>query len=191
MHGKRDDSLLKELLDQVDARLMMTDLRAFAEGTKHAGTETELASFHYLHDRLRGLGYRTELFQHDALISLPGPARIEVQGRDLQAIGHSFSCASPPRGLTGELRFLGFGEAKDFITPTRNTVVLVEGVASPRVAARARRAGAAGIVHISPHEHLHEMCISPVWGSLLLYTSFHGPRRMAPSLGSALCRISS
>jgi len=25
--------------------------------------------------------------------------------------------------------------------------------------------GAAGQLHISPHEHLHEMCISPVWGS--------------------------
>jgi len=34
------------------------------------------------------------------------------------------------------------------------------------VAVRAVKAGARGVVHISPHEHMHEMCISPVWGSL-------------------------
>ena len=33
------------------------------------------------------------------------------------------------------------------------------------MALRASRAGAAGQLHVSPHEHVHEMCISPVWGS--------------------------
>jgi hypothetical protein len=41
----------------------------------------------------------------------------------------------------------------------------VDGIASPAVAARAKAVGAAGQLHVSPHEHLHEMCISPVWGS--------------------------
>jgi hypothetical protein len=43
--------------------------------------------------------------------------------------------------------------------------VLVDGIATPPVARRASHAGAIGQLHISPHEHLHEMCISPVWGN--------------------------
>ena len=38
-------------------------------------------------------------------------------------------------------------------------------MATPALSQRATRAGAAGQLHISPHRHLHEMCISPVWGS--------------------------
>lgn len=48
--------------------------------------------------------------------------------------------------------------------------MLVDGIANPVIALRATRAGASGIVHVSPHELLHEMCISPVWGSPSLAT---------------------
>ena len=44
-------------------------------------------------------------------------------------------------------------------------IVLVDGIANPAVSRRASRAGAVGQMHVSPHQHLHEMCISPVWGS--------------------------
>ena len=43
--------------------------------------------------------------------------------------------------------------------------MLVDGIANPGVSRRASRAGAAGQLHISPHRYVHEMCISPVWGS--------------------------
>jgi hypothetical protein len=43
--------------------------------------------------------------------------------------------------------------------------VLVDGIATPPVSRRATLAGAVGQLHVSPHEHLHEMCISPIWGS--------------------------
>ncbi len=43
--------------------------------------------------------------------------------------------------------------------------MLADGIAIPGVTWRASRAGAAGIVHVSPHHLLHEMCVSPVWGS--------------------------
>ena len=61
---------------------------------------------------------------------------------------------------------MGAGSDADF---ARNDVfgkiVLVDGIATPPVSYRASKAGAAGQLHISPHEHLHEMCISPVWGN--------------------------
>ena len=44
-------------------------------------------------------------------------------------------------------------------------IVLIDGIANPAASLRASQAGAAGQIHISPHEHLHEMCVSSVWGS--------------------------
>src|SRR5262249_7875542 len=87
-------------------------------------------------------------------------------GITLKSITHSFSRPSPPGGLTAALVDLGDGTAEDFArADCRGKIVLVDGIASPAVAARASAAGAAGQLHVSPHQHLHQMCISPVWGS--------------------------
>jgi hypothetical protein len=59
----------------------------------------------------------------------------------------------------------GGSEAEFATTDVRGRIVLVDGNANPAVTLRASQAGAIGQVHLSPHEHLHEMCISPVWSS--------------------------
>ena len=43
--------------------------------------------------------------------------------------------------------------------------MLLESIANPAASLRASQAGALGQIHISPLQHLYEMCISPVWGS--------------------------
>jgi hypothetical protein len=61
---------------------------------------------------------------------------------------------------------VGAGDEADFAgRDLTGCIVLVDGIATPPVSRRATLAGAAGQLHISPHEHLHEMCISPVWGN--------------------------
>jgi hypothetical protein len=60
--------------------------------------------------------------------------------------------------------------------------VLVDGIATPPVSYRASQAGAAGQLHISPHEHLHEMCISPVWGS-------PGPDKLGNLPSTVVCSV--
>ena len=120
----------------------------------------------YFQAKLDEYGYRTRLIMHDAYISLPGKARVDVDNQTLTAITHSFSRSSPPNGVTGRLVYVGEGDASDFSgRDLRGAIVLMEGIASPGQAARASHAGAVGQVQISPHEHLHEMCVSPVWGS--------------------------
>ena len=52
---------------------------AFARRMKLSGTAEELESFRYLKATLDGYGYRTELILHDAFISLPGRARVEIE----------------------------------------------------------------------------------------------------------------
>jgi hypothetical protein len=142
----------------------MAHCATFAERMKLSGTADELASLRTVQAALDGFGYRTALLSHDAYISLPGPAAVELDGEGVPAITHSFSVASP--GLTAPVAYVGQGGAADFAgQDLRGCIVLAEGIASPAVADRALRAGAAGQLHISPHEHLHEMCVSPVWGN--------------------------
>ena len=150
----------------VSGKELMAHCVEFAKRVKLSGTPDELESFHYLKKCLDGYGYQTELISHDAYISLPGASRVEADGRKLKSITHSFSLNSPAGGLTADLVDVGEGTKTDFAkVDCRGKIVLVDGIASPAAAANAKAAGALGQLHVSPHEHLHEMCISPVWGS--------------------------
>ena len=181
-----DDTHSAAPVDEVDGGRLMAHCAAFARFTKLSGTPEELESLRYVRSQLDEAGYRTELLHHDAYISLPGRARIQADGQDLAAITHSFSQASPPGGLSAPLVYLGEGTDADFARDgLRGAIVLVEGIASPTVAARASRVGAAGQLHISPHEHLHEMCISPVWGSPGPSTLGALPRTVACTISNA------
>ena len=165
---------------------LMRHCREFAKRIKLSGTPEELESFRYLKSCLDGYGYRTALIAHDAYISLPGASRVEVDDWGVKSITHSFSRPSPKGGLAAELIDLGEGTAGDFAgRDCRGKIVLCDGIASPAVAARARAASAAGQLHVSPHEHLHEMCISPVWGSPSDATLAELPATVACTISAA------
>ena len=156
----------QEVVAGVDGAVLMRHCEEFAKRVKLSGTPEEKESFLYLQQCMESYGYRTELIEHDAYISLPGAARVDADGVAYKSITHSFSRPSSAGGLTAPLVDLGDGGPQDFArADCRHKIVLVNGIASPAVAARASAAGAAGQLHVSPHEHLHEMCISPVWGS--------------------------
>jgi aminopeptidase YwaD len=158
-------------VDAVSGARMMEQLRQFAAWTKLAGTTGEAESFAWLKAQLEALGLPATLLSHDAYISLPGPAHLVCDGTRISAITQSMSRSSQPEGSRGELVDLGDGSDGAFADlDLTGRIVLVDGIASPVIAMRASRAGAMGVVHISPHELLHEMCISPVWGSPSLTT---------------------
>ena len=154
------------LCASVDAGAMMRHLEEFAKRVKLSGTPEELESFRYLQATLDGYGYKTDLILHDAYISLPGQAKIEIDSETPDCITHSFSQPSPAGGLHGTVVYAGNGRREDFAAiDARGKIVLLDGMANPSASRSASLAGAIGQVHISPHEHLHEMCVSPVWGS--------------------------
>ena len=154
------------LADEVDGAELMRHTHEFARRVKLSGTAEERASFAYLQAEMDRIGFRTSLILHDAYISLPGASRVVVDGQELASITHSFSRPSPPGGLRAQLAYLAEGSEQDFAHfDVTGRIVLLEGIASPAQSARASAAGAAGQLHISPQAHLHEMCISPVWGS--------------------------
>ncbi|KMO36891.1 hypothetical protein VP06_08950 [Methylobacterium aquaticum] len=145
---------------------MMRHLAVFAEREKLSGSSEERESFHYLAKVLTELGWRTELIGHDAYISLPGKARLFVGGTRLDCITQSFSQPSGPAGLRAPVVYAGSGGSRDLTgLDVAGRIVLLDGIANPAASLRASQAGALGQIHVSPLEHLYEMCISPVWGS--------------------------
>jgi hypothetical protein len=157
---------VSQITGGVDGDLLMAHCAEFAKRVKLSGTPEELESFRYLQRCLDGYGCRTELLFHDAYISLPGAARVDALGRELTCITHSFSLNSPAGGLKAPLVDLGGGSETEFAaSDCKGKIGLVNGIASPAVAARAKAAGAVGLLHVSHHQYVHEMCISPVWGN--------------------------
>jgi N-acetylated-alpha-linked acidic dipeptidase len=145
---------------------LMAHVAEFARWTKHAGTDEERRSLAYVERTIASYGYRTELIDHEAYISLPKAGSVRLGGETLRGIAHSFSCSTGPAGVRAPLIAVGGGREADFDrVDVRGKVVLVEGIASPAVSLLATRRGAVAQIHVSPHEHVHEMCISPVWGS--------------------------
>jgi hypothetical protein len=130
------------LCNTVDGSVLMGHMRELARWVKLSGTPDELASLRYFQARMDDYGYRSELLLHDAYISLPGAARVDVDNQALTSITHSFSRTSPPGGVTGRLVYIGDGEDADFAgKDLRGAIVLTEGIASPGQAARSSHAG--------------------------------------------------
>lgn len=155
-----------QLIGSVNGPLMMEHMEEFAKWRKESGVPEELRSLEYVEARMKEYGFSTELILHDAYISLPGQAAVTTPGGGVRCITHSFSRSSPPGGLMAQVVDLGAGSAADFAgRDVRGKIVMVDGIANPVLSRRASLAGAAGQLHVSPHEHVHEMCISPVWGS--------------------------
>jgi len=180
------DEHIARLCAAVDPAAMMRHLEEFARRVKLSGTPEELESFRYLKTVLDGYGYRTELIEHEAYISLPGRARIEIGNSTPDCITHSFSRPSTPGETRGVVVYAGAGSPQEFAAvDVRGRIALLESIANPAASLRASQAGAIGQIHISPHEHLHEMCISPVWGSPTDETLDRLPRTVVLSVRKA------
>ena len=156
-------------------------VRETGQAVGHAGGAGELPLFEVAAGRLR---LPHELILHDAYISLPGPRALRGRQRQTPCITHSFSRPSPAGGTRALVVYAGRGTAADFAAPRCAGKNRCWSTASPRRRAslRATEAGAVGQIHISPHEHPHEMCISPVWGSPTPETVGRLPRTVVLSV---------
>jgi len=171
---------------EIDGARMMADLAAIAPFVKLSGTAEERRSLDIIRAAMDAAGFRTQVIEHDAWISLPGPARVVAGNTTLTAITHSMSLSSPPSGATAPLLDVGPLPGKAPLPPeAKGRILLVDGMATPAAAAVASQAGALGTLHISPHEHLHEMCISPVWGSPSTETAGSLPTTIACTVSLA------
>ena len=77
------DSLRHSLCESVDGSILMGHMQELARWVKLSGTPDELQSLRYFQAKLDEYGYRTNLIMHDAYISLPGKARVDVDNQAL------------------------------------------------------------------------------------------------------------
>jgi len=152
------------LRDSVSNAEMWPHLEVFERHQKEAGSPGELESIRYVEQVMRRYGYKTDLILHDAYVSLPRSASVTAGNQVIAAITHSHS--QPSTGLTAPLVDLRGGDEAAFAAADlRGKIVMIDSLANPVMTRRAMAAGAAGQLHVSPHQYRHEMCISPVWGS--------------------------
>jgi hypothetical protein len=152
------------LKDAVSASKLMTYTREVSRWVRLSGSDEEARAFEYLETTLKSFGLAVRRLEHDALVSWPGTASLEVAGsapERKECITHAFAASTPPEGLDAEVVDAGAG---NFGPQVRGKIALVDGLAMPTRARAAEQAGAVGAIFINPPE-LHEMIISTVWGS--------------------------
>src|SRR4051812_18730599 len=157
------------LPDAVSLANLKRDTAEIAKGVRLSGSPEEAEAFAYIADRCRSFGMEVHEYAVDAYVSLPGAATLAVvspEAREIACITHSFSVATGPDGLTAPLVYVGRGTAAaDYVgKDVRGAIVLADGLAGPGTAVAADRAGAVGMICVNP-AGLHEMIISPVWGT--------------------------
>jgi hypothetical protein len=144
----------------------MADTRAISQWVRLSGTEDEKHAFDYVADTIRALGIEPQLHLATTYISLPGPATLHVNGRELRAITHSMAASTPSDGLRVPLVDLGAGNAEGLANlDVRGKAVLIDGMATGAQLLPAQRAGAAAVIFANSDEHVHEMIVSNIWGS--------------------------
>ncbi|HTD47623.1 MAG TPA: M28 family peptidase [bacterium] len=154
----------QSIKDAVSAAKLMTYTREISRWVRLSGSDEERLAFDYLEAILKEFGLAVRRYQHDALVSWPGNASVEVTGagaRRVECITHAFSASTPASGLEGQVVDAG---REPLGQSVRGKIALVDGLASPARARAAEQGGAAGLIFINPPE-LHEMIISAVWGS--------------------------
>ena len=179
----RLDAAEAELLQAVSADELMAFTAQVAAEVRLSGSPEELRALQRAEAQLAEWGFRTRLLHHDGYISLPGAAHLEIDGLGaLRCITHAFAVSTAPDGLSGEIVDVGVGAEEDWAKPkVRGRIALVDGLATPEMARRANAAGSIGQIFVND-EHLHEMILSPVWGSPTLEQLHLYPRTPAVSI---------
>lgn len=172
--------LEQALCDAVSPSKLMAYTRGVSKWVRLSGSEDEGKAFDYVEETLRGLGLDVRRETHDALVSWPGAASLEILGPAgaagrVECITHAFAVSTPPAGLEAEVVDAGGAP------PARGKIALIDGLAMPAAARGAEDAGALAAIFINP-AHLHEMIISTVWGAPTPETVAALPRLVAVSV---------
>lgn len=153
------------IVDEVSKDELMRFEHAIAQYVRLSGSAEEAKAFDFIQEQLTGWGYDVQRYSSEALIGYPDKARLTVGGREIPCNGYSLSPATSDAGVTGGLLYVGAGHAADYAgKDAAGKIVVSDGLAMPDKALEAQRRGALGQIHIND-EYIHEMCISPVWGT--------------------------
>lgn len=157
-----------KIVDEVSGSELRRHLNSIAQYVRLSGSPDEAKAFDYIESELKKFGYQVNRYASDALIGYPGKSTLEIispESMSIKCNGYSLSPLTSDDGVTGELVFAGDGHESDYEGIDANgKIVISNGLAMPDKALASQAAGAVAQIHIND-EYIHEMCISPVWGT--------------------------
>ena len=172
----------RTLVEAVSSEALMDSTTTLAQWVRLSGSEEEARAFDWVAETCRGYGMRVERHAAEVLVSWPGKATLELlgpQGRTFPCITHAFARPTPAGGITGEL-IEGSADAD----AQRGKIVISDGLANPIKTLAAQEAGVLAQININD-DFVHEMIISPVWGSPTPQTAPLLPHLVSISINAA------
>lgn len=194
---------INDLVARVDSERLMSTTATIAQWERLSGSDGERKAFDYIESVLRELGYSCERHHPVCLVSIPREASLEIVGEaePIQCITQSFGVSTPSGGIELDLVDAGAGSNSELARAgAPGNAVLMDGLATPNTVAPTETFGAAAVIHNSG-EQIHEMTISPVWGSPTPSTmqmlpkiphisvDRDGAERLRNALTSGSCRV--
>lgn len=177
---------MSEIVNAVSGAELDRFLRGITHVVRLSGTPEEAEAFDFIEKELKGFGYDVNRYASDALIGYPLRSTLEILGSTPTLVpsnGYSLSPSTGPEGITGELVYVGAGQPGDYVgRDVTGKIVVSDGLAMPGKAMASEQAGAIGQIHVND-QHIHEMCISPVWGTPIPETAGLLPK--VPSIAVA------
>lgn len=169
----------------VSAERLARDTAEIAKFVRHAGTADEIASFDYIERELRAIGLDVSRYTCHTLISLPGPASLEVtspESFELTCITHSMGVATGPDGIEAAVVYVTTGKESDFSrADVAGKIALIDGMCGPGAVARAEAHGCFAQVFVND-DHLHQGIVSRIYGSPSEQTVDDLPRSVVASI---------
>lgn len=165
-----DRSTEAELIAGIDRAELERHLDAFEGLSRFPASDGEWTASDYIVETLRGYGLDAEVLEYTGYVSVPASATVTLTTphREVidEAITAAFGAATPPAGVHGRLVAVESvaGPATD--ADLEGAIVLTPGLPRPESVVAAERAGARAVVFGAVTDGpLHEMIVTPIWGT--------------------------
>ncbi len=163
-----DRGLEGRLVDELSGDSLWSHTQALSSWQRLSGTADEGEAAAYIARTLESSGVSVRMHRFPSLLGYPGPASLRVthpEQRDIPCITHGFGGRTPPGGLEGEIAYVGAGNAGDLQgRDLAGRILVAQGLPMGFKAKLAEEAGARAEIFIQD-DRLHEICLSPVWGT--------------------------
>lgn len=184
----KSDPGVRAAVRAVNGRNLMTNTRGVARWVRLSGSPEERQAVDWLRGVLDSYGFKTSIIEHDAYISLPGKASVDVPGKKLD-LGpcqtHCFAVPTPEGGLAGDLVYAADDSPAGLARAgVRGKIVLLDGLAGGERNQHAEAAGAIGQIYIQD-DYIRMMPVSPLWGAPTTGTKQYLPTTPSVSLTRA------
>ena len=160
---------VEEAFSKLSPKDLWSHVVYFSHITKISGSENEWAACEYIKKALEEYEIPVEVHEFYSFLSYPLKAKLIIlspEYKEIECITHSFSSSTPVDGIEAEICYIGSEKAKKCGKKLiKRKITLIDGTASPLAVKMTEDNGAAGQIHISGEDVIHEMIVTTIWGT--------------------------